>query len=50
LYNLWKMAVELLELVASVEVEWSFVEQTSHSPIAASILEEDSTTFETSGH
>jgi hypothetical protein len=39
--------VELLELVASME--WSSVEQTSHSPIAASIQKEDSIAFETSG-
>ena len=45
-YNLWKPAVELLELFVSVE--WSSVEQTSHSPTVASILEEDSIAFETS--
>jgi hypothetical protein len=39
--------VELLELFASVE--WSSIEQTSHSPIAASILEKDLIAFETSG-
>jgi hypothetical protein len=41
------MAVEQLELFAYVE--WSSTEQTSPSPIAASILEEDSIAFETSG-
>jgi hypothetical protein len=41
------LAVELPKLFAAVE--WSFVEQTSHSPTAASILEEDLIAFETSG-
>jgi hypothetical protein len=39
--------VELLELFAAME--WSSVEQTSHSPTAASILVEDLIAFETSG-
>jgi hypothetical protein len=43
------MAFKMLELVAYVEVEWSSIEQTSQSLIVASILEEDSTAFETSG-
>jgi hypothetical protein len=34
-YNRWKPAVELLELFVSVE--WSSVEQTSHSPTVASL-------------
>jgi hypothetical protein len=33
---MWKI-VELLESTASVELEWSSVEQTSHSPIVISI-------------
>jgi hypothetical protein len=37
--------VELLELFA--DVEWSSVEQTSHSPTATSILVEDLIAFET---
>jgi hypothetical protein len=47
LYNQWKLAVELLELFAAME--WSSIEQTSHSPTAASILVEDLIAFETSG-
>jgi hypothetical protein len=45
----WQPVFELLEIFASVE--WSSVEQTLHSPspIAASILEEDSIAFQTSG-
>jgi hypothetical protein len=43
------MAFEVLELAACMELEWSSVEQISHSQVATSIPEEDSTTFETSG-
>jgi hypothetical protein len=43
------MAIELLELVTSMELEWSSIEQTSHSPIVVPILEDDSIAFGTLG-